>query len=561
MINLPETTPRRIIGDVEQLTRGAMRIPDALKAMGFSDFREGQKEPVYSLMAGLDTIVVMPTSLGKSLVYTTPVVCLDWRALVFSPLTALMQDQVQSLWRKNVRAAQLSGLQTDAENEASLRDWLAGKVQMLYIAPERMDNPKFRHAITTVKPDMFIVDEMHCLSQWSDNFRHHYCHIGDLIEELQPKVVCACTATCPKEVENDVRRVLRMQHARLWKFMPRRTNLHLSSAPFTGYQDLARRCLEVNGPCVVYCATQKEVEQCASQLQQLLPADDSLIPFHGGMPPSTKNANLQMFMSGKARVVVCTNAFGMGIDKLDIRGVIHRHFPGSPEAASQECGRGGRDGKDSWCTMLYDSEARDIQEYFFQMGNPEEDDIRRIFGILLAESGNGKRPVRLTQIQLANRAGIRDDVVSAIIEILSGAGCIARSSDTEKIAKIKLLQDPHGDDRFTQYTKIFRKTSTMDADGNYPVNLDFVAAEVGLTRQTVTNHLKNLQDEKKIEYIPPYRGAVTMVVGGIQLVDFERLKEKRKREREKLNKVIEYINTPDHLKHDWFEAYFEVNEK
>ena len=191
MTNPPDTTPRRLVGDVAQITRGAMKIPDALKSMGFSELREGQKEPVHLMLAGLDTMVVMPTSLGKSLVFTLPVVCLDWKAIVFSPLQALMQDQVQSLWRKNVRAAQLSGLQSDAENEASLRDWLAGKVQMLYVAPERLDNPKFRHAVSTVKPDMCVVDEMHCLSQWSDNFRHHYVHIGDFIEEFKPKVVCA----------------------------------------------------------------------------------------------------------------------------------------------------------------------------------------------------------------------------------------------------------------------------------------------------------------------------------------------------------------------------------
>jgi ATP-dependent DNA helicase RecQ len=429
---------------------------------------------------------------------------------------------------------------------------------MLYIAPERLDNETFRQAMKNVKPDACIIDEAHCLSQWSDNFRHHYVTIGDFIEEFQPKVVCACTATCPKEVEMDIRRVLRMQHAKLWKFMPRRTNLHLSSATFSGYPDLARRCEAVGGPCLIYCATQKEVENCTIQMQNLLPSDDLVIPFHGGMPVATKNANLHMFMNGKARVVVCTNAFGMGIDKSDIRGVIHRHFPGSPEALSQEIGRAARDGKDSFCTTLYDPDAQRTQEYFFRMGNPEEADIRRVYKALQSESGNGKRPVRLTMNNIASRSGVQADLLQSILQILTGSGCITRASDPEKIAKIKLAKDPFDDARLKSYSEVLYRTSQMDKDGYRDISLDFLAAELGLTRATVQRHLKQFQEENKIEYVPPYNGSVTMVVGSLDLVDFPRLAEKKRRERDKLDKVLEYLNTPDEDKHDWLDQYFEV---
>ena len=542
---------------MELLTKGLQELPGVLEFLGIPELRKGQIEPIQWLMSGLDTIVVLPTGLGKSLVYTVPTLALGWKTVLFSPLVALMQDQVQGLWKKGVRAAQLTGLQTEAENEMVIRDWINGDIQMLFSAPERLDNPKFMDAMRQMKPEFVVVDEGHVASQWSDNFRHHYVKIGDFIEEMNPRVVATLTATAPAEVVRDMRRVFHMQDAKLWKYLPRRENLHLSSAPFYGYQDLADRVSKIPGACLVYCATVKEVVETTSRLQSLLPSED-IIMFHGQLKDSEKTHNLKMFMEDYARVVVCTNAFGMGIDKNSIRGVIHRNYPGSPEAVSQESGRAGRDGLDSWCTMLYDEDSGRVQQYFFEMGNPDQHLIRRVYDVLKSESQGGTRPVKLTLAQVAQRCGTSSQQIGAVMETLTGAGCITRDSDPEKVAKIRIRKT---DDNpvFTRFSKLINRAGKPDREGFIEVNLKWLADEVELTQGTVTNKLRGWEKDNLIEYQPPYRGAVTQVVGAISLVDFDRLKEKARREREKLDKVQEYLDTPDAEKHDWLETYFEVD--
>jgi RecQ family ATP-dependent DNA helicase len=509
----------------------------------------------------LDGNFVAHHNSGKSIIYTVPALCLDWKALIISPLVALMQDQVQSMWTKYdtvLKAGQLSGQQTEAENELVMRDWAAGELQFLFLAPERLDNPRLREALRQTKPDLLGVDEVHVVSSWSDNFRHHYTKIGDLVEELQPKVVAAFTATAPKEVIQDVRRVLRMPDAWLYKKMPRRTNLHLSSKPFYGYTDLSETVNRIPGSCIVYCATVKEVEQCAANLQALLPMD-TITFYHGQLKPSEKAANMRLFMEGRCRVVVCTNAFGMGIDKGDIRGVVHRNFPGTPEAASQEIGRAGRDGLDSWCVMYYDEDTKGTHEYFWENGNPQEDVYRRVYQVLKDEyQSNGRRPIQLTIDRMAARARCSAGHVETVMQQFAGAGVVRRERSSDKTARIKIVQNA-SDTRFQHYMRTIRGFGTVDAQGFVKVNMQALADQLELTLNTVRNYLNGWHRDGWIDFQKPYNGSVTTITGGLDLVDFPRLAEKRKREREKLDKVLEFVHTPDDQKHDWLDNYFEVD--
>ena len=207
-------TSRTSAVNIESLIRGSSRLPWVLEnVMGYPSLRAGQEAPITNIMGQRDTICILPTGTGKTAVFVIPTLCLDWKTLVFSPLVALMRDQVQSLQRMGIRAGQMSGMQNDAENAMAAQQWMAGELQMFYVAPERLRNELFQQAMKAVKPNMVVLDEAHTLSQWSDNFRPDYCKVGDFIVAYNPDVVTAFTATAPDEAIADIRRVLGLQEA------------------------------------------------------------------------------------------------------------------------------------------------------------------------------------------------------------------------------------------------------------------------------------------------------------------------------------------------------------
>ena len=306
--------PTRTAGvNQETLMRGYMQLPTALKQMGFSSLREGQEKPIINILGQRDTLCILPTSTGKTAVFVIPTLCLGWKTLVFSPLVALMRDQVQGLQRMGIRAAQMSGMQTEAENAVAARQWMTGEVQLFYVAPERLSNKLFQEAMRNVKPDMVVMDEAHTLSQWADTFRSAYMKAGDFISEHNPKVVAAFTATCPPEVEGDIRRVLGMKEATRLLYYPTRENLKLTSRDFVDVSGIVQDINAVNGPTIVYCGTIEKVEMIGELLSVALPKQVAI--FHGELPDGTKRTNQDMFMQGYAQVMVATNAFGMGVDK------------------------------------------------------------------------------------------------------------------------------------------------------------------------------------------------------------------------------------------------------
>lgn len=541
--------------DHSLFAEGVRNIPKELSRMGFKALRDGQQQPVYRLMSGIDTICVLPTSLGKSLIYMLTAVCMKWKCVVFSPLISLMQDQVESAWEKGIKAAQLSSGQTDAENEAVIRAWLAGEIQILYTAPERITSDNFKRAMQQVPPEFVAIDEAHVCSQWSDNFRHHYVLIGDFIDETQPRVVGAFTATCDADIEQDMRRVYRMPDAYMWKFMPPRDNLKYQSVPWFDYSEMARRIKSIkNGSVIVYCATIKELIKTAQNLQGLLP-EENVTVYHGELPPSTKSANMKMFMNGTARVVVATNAFGMGVDKSDVRAVFHRQFPGTPEALAQELGRGGRDGKPCLCLTYDDPDTKRTHDFFIDNGNPPESLFRSFFRLMELESGKGKRPVRMLVKEMAQRLGCFDRQLSSVIETMSGHGVIKRVHEKDAVARVKILQT-QDDKRFGEYMEYIETSGEVDSSGFYSVNLQWLADQVGVTLATITRHLKNWNELDWIEYEKPYSGDTTYLTGGIHLVDFERLAHKRERDKRKLAQVMKYLSLPDDEKSDWLQSHF-----
>jgi ATP-dependent DNA helicase RecQ len=541
---------------MDVLKSGYTQLPNALSVMGFSQLRAGQEPVIVNIMAQRDTVCILPTSTGKTACFVIPTLCLGWRAIVFSPLVALMRDQVQGLTAKGIKAQAISSMQTEAENQAAIKRWAEGELQFIYVAPERLHNEAFKDAMARVPPDMVVMDEAHCLSQWSDNFRSSYCLVGDFIREKNPKVVSAFTATCPDEVEHDIRRVLHLENAQRLSYYPRRTNLHLKSDNMLSETQLADFISGVDGPVIVYCATINKVEQTAKQLMSALRED--VIIFHGELSPTDKRVNQDMFMNDKIRVMVATNAFGMGVDKGNIRGVVHRDIPGSLEALAQEVGRAGRDGKDSTCMTFYSPDSYNTQKFFIECSYPSKSEINAVMRVLnLAADSNGIS--QLTISDIAKKTNLFSRKVPAILEVLKSNRIIEREKNGEKIAKIRLDENtPEDDSRFEVWWNTILEYG-IEEDGFFNIDLNWFSDHIGLGYQTITNHFKKWDDQSVIRFIPPYRGSATRIIGSVNQIDFERLAIKAARAHTKLDQVLGYVKTPDNDKHGYLEKYFQVN--
>lgn len=541
--------------DWELAKKGMANLSNVMRGMGYDTFRPGQEDAIMSILAGQDTLVVLPTATGKTAVFTLPVLALEWGAVVFSPLVALMRDQVDGLERKGVAAACMSGIQTPGENTDAARRWADGEISMLYVAPERMGNPEFQRAMSIRRPDACIMDEAHCLSQWGLNFRAEYCHVGDFIQEQVPRVVIALTATMSEPVEQDVRKVLGLAHARKVAKYYRRENLHLTSADLNSNADVAQILRENRGPGIVYCSSKKRVEELAAFLGNRL--NEPVLHFHADLTQGTKRTHQDQFMQGTVRVMVATNAFGMGVDKPDIRSVIHRDPPGSMEALVQEVGRAGRDGEDSLCMTFYSEQGLATQRFLIETSNPRAEDVQAMFGAICRMADkNGF--VRATGKDLAQVARIDPRLGYATIETLKAHGVIERFKPEDKLAKIRQTGDCD-DPKFDSFIAAAQDLGVAGADGFLEFDLDELQRQEGVTMGTVRNRIKKWCADGLIRYIEPYRGSDTVIRGRIEDVDLEMLKYKRNDAFKKFELVCQYKEIPDDEKHAFHEKYFRVS--
>lgn len=555
---MAEMPDRDYTVDSEQLQRGWVEVPAALERLGFEDLREGQRPVVANILAGVDTICVLPTGGGKTATFVIPALALDWGVIVFSPLLALIRDQVQSLQKKRIPAMAMTSMQSASENKLAAEKWANGELSFLYVAPERLKNPVFRQAMTRRPADLCVVDEAHCISQWSDNFRSAYADVGrDYIAHFSPKVVMCCTATCPSEVEDDIRRVVGIPNAKKLIYYPRRSNLDLRSASYENDQQIGNLLRdEIDGPAIVYCSTVARTEEMAATLGRYLKED--VIHFHGQLNDSDKKHNMDAFMSDRIRIVCATNAFGMGVDKPNIRGVIHRDIPGSIEALAQETGRAGRDGNDSLCMTYLAKDSLNTQKFFIETANPSMGDITRVF-TALKNASDTSGYVEITTKQLGMKTGVAQRTISTIFEILQSSGVVERKSDPKRNFRVRPVYPLEEDARFQQYWDFMETNGIKDADGFYTVDIDGLVEHVGVSDQTVRNWLKKWHSSDKLRYIPPFSGTPTQIIGNLNDIDFDRVETKAKEAVEKLAKVLEYCNLPDNEKHDFLETYFEID--
>jgi ATP-dependent DNA helicase RecQ len=390
-----------------------MQLTGLLKqTFGFPAFRANQEAVCRATTDGSDVLLVMPTGAGKSLCYQLPAVARGGTALVISPLIALMDDQASKLTAAGLKVARIhSGLDREHSRQAC-RDYLDGKLQFLFIAPERMRVPGFPEMLARRKPSLIAIDEAHCISAWGHDFRPDYRTLGDYLPMLRPSPIIALTATATPAVQKDIVAQLQLKEPELFIHGFRRDNLHIEvvemSKPRRNEFVVKLLNKPENRPAIVYAPSRKSAEELAGMLGGKAAA------YHAGLEAGVRERVQRHFQSGKLEVVVATIAFGMGIDKADVRTVVHIALPASVEAFYQEIGRAGRDGLPSKTVLLHSFVDRKIHEGFLERDYPPAADLARVAKVLTEEF--------LMPDPLCAKLRMSRDIFAKCIEKLTGQG-------------------------------------------------------------------------------------------------------------------------------------------
>jgi ATP-dependent DNA helicase RecQ len=366
---------------------------------GIARMRPGQEEVMRSVLEGRDTLAVMPTGAGKSLCYQLPGLHLPGTTVVVSPLISLMKDQVDKLGDAGLEAAQLNSSLTAGERRESLGQIERDESDFVFTTPERFTDPAFLETLAKNKIDFVVVDEAHCISVWGHDFRPAYLALGEAVRRLGSPPVLALTATATSEVMRDIAKHLSLRNARVITTGIYRPNLRYEVARVTNElekrESLVRLMRETGGVGIIYAATVKTVEALSDFFAG---SEFEVAKYHGKLPARERKENQERFMAGGLKAMIATNAFGMGIDKPDIRFVAHYQMPGSVEAYYQESGRAGRDGEAARCVLLFQLEDRRTQQFFLGGSHPKFDDVLAVYHALLA-LGADESPAGLAAVQ------------------------------------------------------------------------------------------------------------------------------------------------------------------
>jgi ATP-dependent DNA helicase RecQ len=519
----------------------------------FVDFREGQEQIIEALLLKSDVVAVMPTGSGKSLCYQLPALLLDGITLVVSPLIALMKDQVDALTRNHIPATFINSALTLSEQQQRLSQSQKGQFKLIYVAPERFRNQAFLQVIRECPVSLLAVDEAHCVSEWGHDFRPDYLRLKAVIAMLKHPPVAALTATATPEVRRDIVEQLGLNQPVTLVTGFDRPNLHFQVKQVENDREKMEAVLGLIGggsqSGIIYAATRKHVDEVTEGLKTY---GHAVASYHAGMEIEERKSAQDRFMRGTVPIVVATNAFGMGIDKADLRFIIHYDIPGSLEAYYQEVGRAGRDGKPSICLLLFNYADTFTQEFFIDGSYPPRGLVAEVYQTLCAM---GADEIEITVRALADRCvqnKASEMAVSSCLKTLEKAGVIERGNEGEHLAKITLRAGaqelvPAPPAKAGIQANIL--SYCMDLSGGsvsktLAVDLDAMCEDLELTPEQLRRALGSLHHSGVLDYRAPFRGRGLKILQRIPVfklpVNFVEIERRAAFERQKLRKMVDY---------------------
>lgn len=531
-----------------------------LEGFGLEDFRPGQREVVDAVLDGKDVMCVMPTGGGKSLCYQLPSLAKEGTTIVVSPLIALMKDQVDSLRELGIRAKLINSSLTAAEQTQVMNELSLGELDLIYVAPERLRNGRFLESIRTSNISLLAVDEAHCVSEWGHDFRPDYSRLGGFRKRYLNNVqTIALTATATPTVRRDIEDLLGLESPRTFVTGFARTNLRFCVSHTNSDRDkdeqLAAYVNQQEGNGIIYAATRKRCEELAEWLPEKTRRPIGV--YHAGLEADQRRRMQDQFMSGELSAIVATNAFGMGIDKANIRYVVHYNMPGSLEAYYQEAGRAGRDGEPSECLLLFSYSDRYIQEFFIENRYPSPETVRKVYDFLLSRPED---PIELTLEEVRHAIDIKDgtEAVGTAETLLAKSGVLKRLDSNSNQAILRIDSDaPTLLDFLPKEAKLRRRVmqaietvvGTRRGEDVF-LPLSRLSGLAGVDRGQLSRCLRDLNQLKAFDYVPPFRGrGIHFVQRDIPFehlqIDFEELEKRKTAEYEKLESVIRFARTSD----------------
>ena len=514
---------------------------------GFSSFRGSQFEIIEHVSSGKDGLIVMPTGAGKSLCYQLPALVRGGVTVVVSPLLALMKDQVDSLQEKGIRATCINSSITPSERRQRMMGVIAGQWELLYVAPERFSD-EFIAQLRRADLRLFAIDEAHCLSQWGHDFRPDYLKLGRVRQALGDIPTIALTATATPTVQKDILSVLRIDPSQVFITGFDRDNLLLEVKRTPRNTDKVREICNIfdaqPGSSLVYCATRKNVEKVTIALRERgIPA----AMYHAGLEIEERVEVQEGFMSNRFPIVVATNAFGMGVDKHDVRCIVHWEFPGTVEAYYQEIGRAGRDGQDSKVVLLYRDGDRYIQDFFVRSSYPPIEYIRMVWQ-QLQQFDENTLFIRLEELAAGLPEDATERTAGSCLYVLQRAGYVRRIPPSEREGRVFLRTNPPTAQpkgiRGLVY-RVLREYFDREQATNIQLRLDWFSKSLQLSREQLVAALRALEERGFIVWNPPERiGGVEILKKGEPLqLNEDELQKRREQELAKITQMQAYARS------------------
>lgn len=542
-----------------------MNHKEALKKyFGYDSFRTGQEEIIDTIVNGGNVLAVLPTGAGKSICYQIPALIAESFSIVISPLIALMKDQVDSLNKNGMIAGFINSTLDYAESENILSSIMNKKLKLLYVSPEKLANKIFIERIKSMAPTYIFVDEAHCISEWGHNFRPSYRKIREFIEFCEIKRVSAFTATATEEVREDIINQLGVENFKVFVRGFERENLSIAAINTKHKKEKTLELIHTNKlPAIIYTSTRKNAEEVAEYLKL---HKQNAVYYHAGLRSELKRIIQDDFISGRVKIIAATNAFGMGIDKKDIRAVIHYNMPGTIENYYQEIGRAGRDGNPSNTILLYDERDRDIQEYFIDSSFPSREQIEMVYDavcdygkVALGQKNDKEIPVDQQLKSLFDLKQISNALMESSIKILVESGYLSYNN-LERKATVQYLLKPNQlrafVDKFANQedkdlliilareygASIFKSKTSIDSSK--------ICGILGIDQNELSSSLQLLSNGGIIDYKEPLSAnslqlTKTRIRSAQLVLHLDQMEKLKKRMHNKLKKMIQFTRTSD----------------